>query len=171
VRTWQEFVSRPRPIFRPASSTLLRKYSDDQPRDDHGRWTEGGGGGGSAKETGHQFSVKHNGETVHSGNDAAAAHDAFKHHVNMWDKPEAQREAEYNPNHIGSHNVSMEWTNKPRDTSNDPVAKPGGGWVYPSGMSLGSGGSLGQDYDIMLREIISAQRGDARMQRPSIYGS
>ena len=26
----------------------LRKYSDSQPRDDHGRWTDGGGGGSAS---------------------------------------------------------------------------------------------------------------------------
>jgi hypothetical protein len=32
------------------SERLLKDFSDDQPRDDHGRWTSGGGGGDGGKE-------------------------------------------------------------------------------------------------------------------------
>lgn len=31
---------------------VLRKYSDDEARDDHGRWTSGGGGDGGAATSG-----------------------------------------------------------------------------------------------------------------------
>lgn len=32
----------------PGRSLSLRKYSEDQPRDDNGQWTDGGGGAGGA---------------------------------------------------------------------------------------------------------------------------
>lgn len=32
-------------VMKAAVDPLIEKYSDDEPRDDHGRWTEGGGGG------------------------------------------------------------------------------------------------------------------------------
>lgn len=38
------------PPYGDTSAKSLQKYSDDQPRDDHGRWTDAGGGGGSVGE-------------------------------------------------------------------------------------------------------------------------
>jgi nitrite reductase/ring-hydroxylating ferredoxin subunit len=56
---------------------VVRKYDDSEPRDDHGQWTAGGGGGAAERATAslsdHAFVTEHMGRLQAAGDEARAA--------------------------------------------------------------------------------------------------